>query len=223
MRSIYLSFIFLFGTIFLSSTQTFAMENPVSSISFWINTFTCPDGAELGICGGGNAELHNKWITAMKQKSVDKAIKYWDAMTETLDWTDNMSMENTLLEPLFGTYAPEWTQVLPTRILSKKTYKWGIITVGNNCIGDCDVTLYFFSFMRYKKTAQWDMLYIYNVPLAPKNSKQYVSYNKLYNFFASTEVDFSTFDKDIIQAFRKGKFNNKDTNKVYQDLIKSIK
>lgn len=90
------------------------------------------------------------------------------------------------------------------------------MTLGSDCVQDCDFSLYYISYMRYKKVNNQDMLYFYNEPLAPTWSQQYKSYTKLY-------TNFSEFDKDATSAFYKGKFNNKYTNMIYQKFIKSIK
>lgn len=209
---------FLLLVPFLFPISLFAA--PVDSIGIDINTITCPNWTAYGFCWGSNAELHNKFVAAMKKKDATSAIKYWNKMSQTVDGSDEQfTLENILLEPLFGTYESEWNQMLPGRILAKKAFKWGIITLGTDCIQDCDFSLYFLSFIRYKGSG---MLYVYNESLIPINSNQYKAYSKLY-MDSYTGSRFPEFDKDITASFIKWKFNNKDTNTVYQKFIRSIR
>ncbi len=208
----------LFLLILLFPISLFAA--PVDSIGFDINGFTCPNGADYNICGGINAKLHNQFVSAMKKKDAVSAIGFWNKMVHTIDGSDeiNSTLPNALFETLFGTYAPEWTAVLPTVIIAKKAYKWGIITLGRNYYQDfmlSNYSGYYMSYMRYKTDG---MLYVYNVSLIPLNSKQYNAYVKLYWDSGNNEIE-----KDLIFAFNKWKFNNKDTNAVYQKFIKSIR
>ncbi len=199
---------------------TWLFAGPADSIVIDINTITCPNGAELNICWWINADLHNKFVSAMKKKDSVNAIKYWNKMLQSTDGSDitYITPVNVLFEPLFGTYAPEWTRVLPNRILAKKAYKWGIITLGTNNIQDWVLNEYYVSYIKYKNSG---MVYVYNEPLVPLNSKQYNTYSKIYLYSNFTE--FNQFDKDIKTAFNKWKFNNKYTNAVYQKFIKSIR
>ncbi len=190
------------------------LAQPAESIIVSIDNFACPSGTEYKICGGINAKLHNQFVSAMKKWNTLQASKYWDQMIQTKDWTATSSIENILPEPLFGTYQPEWVQLLPVNILAKKSYKWGILTIGNDCTSGCSFEDYSISFIKYKENG---MIYIYNQPFAPKGSKQNITYSKLYGF------DFSQFDIDITKWFQKWKFNNKDTNALYQSFLASIK
>ncbi len=190
------------------------LAQPALSIGVDSNNLTCPKNSEYEICGWVNAQLHNQFISAMKKWNTAQAIKFWDQMIQTQDGTATNSIENTLPETLFGTYQPEWAQLLPVNILAKRSYKWGILTIGNDCSSGCSFEDYFVSFIKYKDNG---MVYIYNQPLAPKGSKQNATYSKLYGF------DFSQFDIDIVKWFQKGKFNNKDMNALYQSFLTSIK
>lgn len=202
----------LFLLILLFPISIFAA--PVDSIWLHTESFSCPYGSVYGICGGINAKLHNQFISAIKKKDAISAIKYWNKMAQTTDGSDDVTPLNLLLEPLFGGYEPEWMVILPKRILAKKAYKWGIITLGTNNTQDWVLNEYYISFIRYKNDG---MVYVYNESLIPLGSKQYNAYSKLYS------TVFNTFDKDIASSFNKWKFNNKDANTVYQKFIKSIK
>ncbi len=210
---------FILLLVFLFPLQLLAQ--PAGSIIVSIDNFTCPKSSEYEICGWINAQLHNQFVSAMKKWNTVQAIKYWEQMSQTVDGSDNpYSWDNILFEPLFGIYQTEWRSLLlPRRILAKKVYKSGIITIGNDCIQDCSLEMYYISFMRYKENG---MIYIYNQPLVPKGSKQYIAYSKLYPSDYSGQK-YPQFDVDITKWFQKWKFNNKDANAAYQSFLASIK
>ncbi len=62
------------------------------------------------------------------------------------------------------------------------------------------------------------MIYIYNQPLVPRDSKQYKIYEKLYGY-----QDFWNFNTDMKNAFYKWKYNNASVNEVYKKFVVSIK
>lgn len=104
--------------VLLFPTSLFAA--PVDSIGIDINTITCPNGAVYNICGWVNADLHNKFVSAIKKKDPVLAISFWNKMSTSMDGSDNDTLPNYLMEPLFGNYAPEGTAILSPVILAKK-------------------------------------------------------------------------------------------------------
>ena len=117
---------------------------------------------------------------------------------------------------IFWSYAPEGVPVIPGDIKARKAYKNGILFLGKHCINICTPSDFYIGFIKYKKN-DW-LVYVYNEALAPIGSKQNATYNTLYS-----DDEISALYNDLVMAFNKGKFNNKNTNTVYQNFIRSIR
>lgn len=191
-------------------------SQPVTAAFTEIDNLTCPAGREYQICGWVNATLHNKFVEAMKAKNIQNAIKYWDLMQNTINGAnayDILPIENYLSEPLFGTLEHHTgATFLPTRIIAKKSFRWGILTLGTNCFQDCDFSWYYVSYM---KPSNSSILYVANKPLVPTGSSQHQSYSKLYS-------DFREFENDLKKSFQRGRFNNKSVDAVYKNFLRSV-
>ncbi len=196
--------------------------------SVWASEFASPVseiGSELNLTSNyydyfvttDCAYYHHRMISSfeynMKELNIGNAISAWsnadfyrDGCVSDVDGSDSS---------LFWSYAPEGTPLIPVYITERKAYKNGIVYLGKHCNTNCTPEDFYIGFMKYKK---WDgLLHVYNEPLAPKWSKQFNSYESSY------KNDYVSLYADMSFAFKKWKFNNKNTNMVYKKFIQSIR
>lgn len=205
--------------VFLLPVSTFASEwpAPVSQGSFGIGAINCD---YFQSCSTEFRTLQKNFISALKQYKIWTAIATWEKMNP-IAFIDSSSGNSSL----FGAYAPEGIAPIPSDVMVRRSYKNGILYIGRHCSMECDQSDYYIGFLKYKKVNGEDILYVYNTPLAPKWSIQYNSYKNLYTpeKYPGTPDHYTAMYRDMISAFNKWKWNNKNTDSVYKSFVKSIK
>lgn len=201
--------------VFAYSTNNDGWVSPVSDVSFDVKI----DASMYENCSTDYINWIRDFQKSISSNRINKAISTWGKLDPYRTCMQTSSDYPT--STLFWNYVPMGTPIMPEYAMMKKVHKNGILYIGRHCSSNCSPSDYYIGFIKVKN---W-MFHIYNTPLAPMWSKQFATYKKLYNpqTYTGNTDSYTALYKDLLQAFKNGKFNNSNTNSVYKKFIDSIR